>query len=173
MRPRRLSPSILAELVQVLADGNYISTACQYVGIGESTFYEWRERDQREIERLDLQGMDSEAKALEACCGDTFEALDRCPETFDPGEWAFVVFKYQTERARSRAEVSSLKQIRDAGDTSWRAAAWFLERTKPERYGPRQNVNLAGSPGSPVEIQTVTIEELEAKIAEVAKLYGY
>lgn len=37
MRPRRLSPSILSELVEVLADGNYISTACQYVGVGEST----------------------------------------------------------------------------------------------------------------------------------------
>lgn len=71
--------------------------------------------------------------AQEACFGDTWEALARCPEPFDPDEWAFVVFKYQTEQARARAEVSSLKLIRDAGDTSWRAAAWYLERNHPER----------------------------------------
>lgn len=173
MRPRRLSASIHSELVQALADGNYISTACQYVGIGESTYYEWRERGQREVERLDLEGLDGEAMALEACCGDSLEALDRCPELFDPGEWAFVVFKYQTERARSRAEVDTLKLIRTAADTSWRAAAWFLERTRPERYGPRQNVNLAGSPGSPVEVKTVTVDEVEAKIEMLRQQLGY
>ena len=94
MKPRRLSPSILSGLVQVLADGNYMSAACQYVGIGESTFYEWRERGQPEDERLDLQGLDGESMAQEACCGNVIEALDRCPKPFDPDEWAFVVFKY-------------------------------------------------------------------------------
>ncbi len=164
MKPRRLSPSILAELVRLLDDGNYILTVCQHVGIGESTYYEWRERGQREVERLDLQGLDGEAMAYEACNGGTFEGLHRCPEPFDPQEWAFVVFKYQTERARACAEVNTLKQISTAANTSWRAAAWFLERTRPERYGLRQSVNLAGSPGSPVEIRTISVDELNAKI---------
>jgi hypothetical protein len=159
-------------LVQVLADGNYTATACQYVGIGESTFYEWRERGQREVERLDMQGLDGEAMAQEACCGDTVEALDRCPEPFDSDEWAFVVFKYQAERARARAEVSTLKLISKAADTSWRAAAWFLERTRPERYGLRQSVNLAGSPGAPVEVRTVSVDELEAKIEMLRRQRG-
>lgn len=173
MRPRRLSPTILTELVKVLVDGNYISTACQYVGIAESTYYDWRERGQREVERLDIQDLDGEAMANEACCGDAFEALARCPESFDPKEWVFVVFKYQTERARARAEVGSLKLIRDAADTSWRAAAWYLERTHPERYGLRQSVNLAGSPGSPVEVKTVTVDEVEAKIEMLRQQFGY
>lgn len=164
MRPRRLSPSLLSELIQVLAEGNYVSTACQYIGIGESTYYEWRERGQREVERLDLQGLDGEALAQEACCGDMFEALGQCPEPFNPDEWAFVVLKYQTERARARAEVNTLKHITEAAHTTWRAAAWFLERTRPERYGLRQSVNLAGSTGGPVEIRTVTVDDLEAKI---------
>lgn len=172
MRPRRLSPRILSELVQVLADGNYTATACQYVGIGESTFYEWRERGQREVERLDLQGLDGEALALEACCGDVVEALGRCPEPFDPEEWVFVVFRYQTERARSRAEVKTLKLIRNAADNSWRAAAWFLERTKPERYGLRQSANLARSTGAPVERPIVTVDELEATIERLRQQEG-
>lgn len=172
MRPSRLSPRILTELVEVLADGNYISTACQCVGIGESTFYEWRERGQSEVDRLAMQGMDSESMAVEACCGNLMEALGRCPEAFDPNEWAFVVFKYQTERARARAEVNSLKLIRTAADTSWRAAAWYLERTHPERYGLRQSVNLAGSPGAPVEIRTVTVDELEATIERLRQRDG-
>ena len=172
MRPRRLSPTILSDLVQVLADGNYIATACQYVGIGESTFYEWRARGQSEVERLAMQGLDGESMAYEACSGDAVEALDRCPEPFDPDEWPFVVFSYQTERARARAEVDTLRLISKAADNSWRAAAWFLERTKPERYGLRQGVNLAGSPGAPVEIRTVTVEELEAKIKLLCQQEG-
>lgn len=77
---------------------------------------------------------------------------------------AFVVFKYQTERARVCAEVNTLKQISAAANTSWQAAGWFLERTRPERYGRRLNVNLAGSPSSPVEVRTVTVDELMAKM---------
>jgi hypothetical protein len=119
-----------------------------------------------------MQGLDGEAMAQEACWGITAEALDRCPEPFDPEEWAFVVFKYQTERARARAEVDTLKLISTAADTSWRAAAWFLERTHPERYGLRQSVNLAGSPSSPVEIRTVTVDELEAKIKMLSPQQG-
>lgn len=111
--------------------------------------------------------------AYEACCGDLIEVLGRCPEPFDPEEWVFVVFKYHTERARARAEVSTLNQIKEAADTSWRAAAWFLERTRPERYGLRQSVNLAGSPGSPVEIRTITVDELEAKIQMLSEQQGF
>ena len=117
--------------------------------------------------------VDGEAMAQEACCGNPFEALDRCPEPFDPDEWAFVVFEYQTERARARAEVNTLKLISNAADTSWRAAAWLLERTKPERYGLRQSVNLAGSPGAPVEIRTITVDELEAKIEMLRQQQGF
>ncbi len=172
MRPRRLSPRILTELVQVLADGNYILTACQYVGIGESTFYEWRARGQKEVERLAMQGLDGESMAYEACSGDTVEALHRCPEPFDPDEWPFVVFNCQAERARACAEVNTLKQISTAANTSWRAAAWYLERTHPERYGLRQSVNLAGSPGSPVEVRTISVDELNAKIELIRQQEG-
>lgn len=167
MRPRLLSPHIIEELVKVLAEGNYISTACQYVGIGESTFYEWRERGQREIERVNAQGLEGEAAAREACLGNPEVALAGCPESFNPDEWAFVVFKFQMERASARAEVNTLTLIRTAADTSWRAAAWFLERTRPERYGSRQSVKVGGSPGAPVELQAVTVDELEAKIGRL------
>lgn len=99
------------------------------MGIGESTYYEWRERGQREIERLDLEGLDCQFLAQKACSGNSAEVLQQCPEHFDPDEWAFVVFKLQTERARARSEVNALKLVKNAADTSWRAAAWwYLER---------------------------------------------
>lgn len=75
-------------------------------------------------------------------------------------------------RARSRAEVDSLKLSRTAADTSWRAAAWFFERTRPERYGVRQSVNLAGSPDAPVEVRTITVDDLEAKIQMLRQQEG-
>lgn len=62
--------------------------------------------------------------------------------------------------------------IRTAADISCRAAAWYVERTHPERYGLRQSVSLAGSPGVPVEIRTITTEELLAKLEQLRQLEG-
>src|SRR5690606_32113656 len=47
-------------------------------------------------------------------------------------------FKEELERARAAAEVSALMRIQKAAsDGAWQAAAWYLERSWPERWGRR------------------------------------
>jgi|YNPBryunderm2012_1023409.scaffolds.fasta_scaffold00174_17 hypothetical protein len=43
-------------------------------------------------------------------------------------------------KARDATELSYLQSLRKAAQESrhWRAAAWVLERTRPQRYGPRR-----------------------------------
>src|SRR5437868_4570314 len=43
-------------------------------------------------------------------------------------------FARQIQRAKAECELNSLNKINAAGDRSWRAAAWLLERTRPESY---------------------------------------
>lgn len=46
-------------------------------------------------------------------------------------------FYERLRNAELAAQISPLQAIRKAADTHWRAAAWFLERTKPQEFGRR------------------------------------
>src|SRR3972149_3390604 len=46
-------------------------------------------------------------------------------------------FHEPLRNADLRAELSPLQALRQAAHTHWRAAAWFLERTQPDRFGRR------------------------------------
>jgi len=46
-------------------------------------------------------------------------------------------FRRQLRSAEISARLDLLKLMRQAAKTHWRAAAWLLERTEPERYAPR------------------------------------
>jgi hypothetical protein len=43
-RPSRLTPKVEKEFVGLIKAGNYIETACATVGIGRSTYYDWRKK---------------------------------------------------------------------------------------------------------------------------------
>ncbi|MCY1703649.1 hypothetical protein [Deinococcus sp. SL84] len=43
-RKTKLTPELQAEFVKVLRSGNWIETACSYVGIHPDTYYEWMKR---------------------------------------------------------------------------------------------------------------------------------
>jgi hypothetical protein len=52
-------------------------------------------------------------------------------------------FHQQLLKAMQTAELDSLQNIRAAAAKSWRAAAWLLERTKPQQYGYRSARHLS------------------------------
>jgi len=67
----------------------------------------------------------------------------------------YVEFKEALEKARADAEVASLAKIQKAaGEGAWQAAAWYLERSWPERWGRRDTnrVELVGEGGGPVKV---------------------
>lgn len=162
----RLSITRLKNIITVLSAGNYVGTACEFAGIGYSTFTDWQRRGEREMERVNalprvdadliMEGFEGEKATPE------FMWSNR-PAKFKQEEWPYVVFMAQVMKARATAEVRALHQINSAMSDSWQAAAWFLERTKPDRYGRQTRVNLEGSEqGEPIKI--VTVETLEEKM---------
>jgi hypothetical protein len=91
-----------------------------------------------------------------------------------PPERAYLDFAVHVERARAEAEVALVALITRASREDWRAAAWLLERSKPQRWGRRDNVtldvgvNADGAPGAtdPVELADAGHDMLRRMIAD-------
>ena len=58
-------------------------------------------------------------------------------------------FSDAVSAALATAEVSAVAAVAKGAGKDWRAAAWMLERTRPERFGPRQRLDIGGAEGAP------------------------
>jgi hypothetical protein len=57
--------------------------------------------------------------------------------------------------------------IQQAGqEGSWQAAAWYLERSYPMRWGKQGRLEVTGSDGGAVKVD-VSVDELERKVANL------
>ncbi|MFC3833492.1 hypothetical protein [Deinococcus rufus] len=77
-------------------------------------------------------------------------------------------FKRAVDEARASAEIESVARIRVSGQNgNWRADAWYLERSHPERWGKRR-VEVTGKDGAPLnppppplDLSALSDEELD------------
>lgn len=57
------------------------------------------------------------------------------------------------EKARADAEIRNVALIQKAAQTgTWQAAAWWLERSHPKKWGRQQKVELSGESGGPINV---------------------
>lgn len=64
-------------------------------------------------------------------------------------------FLEAVEKARAQAEVRSVALIQNAANGgTWQAAAWWLERSKPTKWGRQAKITqeISGPEGGPIEI---------------------
>lgn len=59
-------------------------------------------------------------------------------------------FRDAVMRARAEAEARNVAIIQQAAPDDWRAAAWWLERAFPDRWGARQKLEHSGPDGAPI-----------------------
>ena len=90
----------------------------------------------------------------------------------EEGTKPYGEFREAVKEAQAAAEAHAVTIVRKAAlDGSWQAAAWFLERSKAERWRRKENVELTGKDGGPVE-QRITgdtqREEVTSMIDELA-----
>lgn len=69
----------------------------------------------------------------------------------------YRIFRDEILKAQADAEVSAVATIRKAGNEgSWQATAWWLERSKPERWSKKDTstveMQITGAGGGPVKI---------------------
>lgn len=72
-------------------------------------------------------------------------------------------FEESFRRAKIAGELEPLSTIRKAASSNWRAAAWYLERLNPQRFGKRNPVMVR-----PDEVQE-TINSLMLEVLESIK----
>ena len=76
-------------------------------------------------------------------------------------------FRESLERAEAEAEVLKVGRVSQAADNGrWQAAAWWLERKHPERWGQQTKIKteVSGPNGEPISI---SIEEARKVVLEM------
>jgi len=154
-RPTKCTPELTAEFAKHMQGGLYLEEACALVGVTPNSVRAWKRRGE---EALDAAGDD----------------LDAVPEEEQP----FAAFLRASARAEAAAIARAALQIQQAAagpvEGDWRAAAWFLERRRPDTWGLRKTEArtevAAGAPtdeeGRPVSWWDVVRAASEERLAE-------
>jgi len=109
----------------------------------------------------------NEAKRREVCalvsrgCGikEAARYVGCAPSTIHRERQANEKFRRRLARAKMKANLSPLRAMQQAMKTDWRAAAWFLERTQPEKFARRNH-------------RAFTQKQANALINDITKILG-
>lgn len=135
-----LSEEMIDRITTAVASGNYLDDSARYVGIGERTLFNWLARGR---------------EALDQAEGDM--------HAVEESETLFAQLWQAVEKARSHAVVRNVALIQKAAEDSWQAAAWYLERTNPKKWGRHETVELTGADGGAIQVEVSAKETLRAK----------
>ncbi len=113
-RPSALTAELAGELAEVVARGNFLSVACRSLSVSVGTARKWMTRGRQERD-AGIAATDS----------------------------LHVLLVDAVEEAEARAEVAAVAVWRAAIGHDWRAAAAYLARRFPERWGPGRKVRPA------------------------------
>ena len=147
-RPTRLNQEKMEKIAQLISAGNFAETAAQASGISKATYYNWLARGKAEKDRLEKEDK-SNPKASEK---------------------PYVEFLDTIEKAKAEAEARMILVISKAASDpkSWTAAAWWLERVFPQKYGKITRTEISGPDGSPIKSETKQVALSEAEIIALA-----
>jgi hypothetical protein len=80
-------------------------------------------------------------------------------------ELRYIQFLQAVEKARSDAVVRNLTIIQKAAnDGQWQAAAWYLERTNPKKWGRYETVEVTGQ-DTTITVELTAKDTLREKLA--------
>lgn len=142
-KPMTVNDAKFQRLIEALAAGNYMAVACKHAGIGESTVYKWLAEARDEFAAVSQGRIPNKEKMRVVELADAIES------------------------ARAEAETRNVFLIQKAAQGgTWQAAAWWLERTAPKRWGRFVRTEITGPDEGPVQL-SVTTRDLEAKLTQL------
>lgn len=161
--------------MQALSAGNYIETAANYAGVSPQTVHEWISRGRaasaRKVEEP-VPCPTCSAAVGHPCTTNTGEdALhSHAPRVHRPEadtDEVYDEFANAVDNARASAEIRMLSVVqREAMDGTWQAAAWYLERSSPQKWG-RRITEVSGRGGGPIEIAEMSGEQKRLRLEMV------
>ena len=127
-RPIILNAETQTKIIEAILGGNYLETAASYAGVSRATLFDWL------------------AKGREA------QALLQKDSKMIPNGQLYADFLDAVESAQARAEVQAVASLRKAGLEHWQATAWWLERSRPRKYGRLDRTEITGADGAPIAV---------------------
>ena len=107
----KLNSKVHEQIVKSIKSGSFATVAASTAGISIRTFHHWMERGEMEEARI--------------------------AEGFPPSEEEakYLKLRREVEVARAEAEVEAVQMVKMAArNGTWQAAAWYLERSFPQRW---------------------------------------
>lgn len=81
-------------------------------------------------------------------------------------------FRQAVEQKQAEAVVRNVAIIEKAAQEQWQAAAWWLERRRPDDWGRKERVEHATAPGKPMEVRHGLTDDLTPYVDAVARVLG-
>lgn len=139
-RPTDCTPELTHQIATYIKGGMTIREAAIRAGIHDATYRRWNREGRDWIETT----IDHEHNPEENPAPDL---------TAHPNGPTYANFHTTVTQARAEAEglmIGVLRRAANNGD--WKAAAWWLERSLPERWGRRDHITHAGDTDQPLVI---------------------
>lgn len=125
----KLTPEVQQRIINALRAGNYVETASHLAGVGRASVYRWIERGRAALER------------------------EEAGQTLTEDEERYAVFAQEVEEARAAAMARNVTLVNTAAQTTWQAAAWWLERTNPQMWGRHLRAEVSGPEQGPIQVE--------------------
>lgn len=116
----KLTPELNEQMVKYIEAGNYVKIACQMVGIGKTTHYNWMERGKKASE------------------------LEEKGKKIPKSEKIYRDYRDTIKKAEAKAIIRNVLVIQKASKDSWQAAAWWLERAHYKDWGIKKQIGGTG-----------------------------
>lgn len=149
-RPVSLTPELQEKICRFIAEGNYLSVSCAAVGISDQTYNSWLKRGAEEAANgggmfKDFLDATKKAEALQEA-----KIAERLLAGAMPGERKKVV------KVNPDGTIST-ETTETGGD--WLAAATYLERRHPDRWGRKDRTRIDIN-----ETKEITITHVEYRL---------
>ena len=137
--PTKCTAEITQDICTLLQTGAHIDVVCEAVGIDRTSYYQWLRNADRDEKQGKYPGW-----------------------TQAPDQSVYLAFAHNVKRAFHFAEVKLLSKLGNAeGDKTWMRLAWILERTRNDRYGQRQQVDVTHTVTAKIESAPLPPNTLE------------
>ena len=143
-RPTKATDETFEKIVEAVKAGVWIEQAAHLASIHPSTLYDWVSQGERARELEELTGKEMTEQELR-----------------------LAEFSDTLKKARAEAEARNVALIQKAAQNgTWQAAAWYLERSAPQRWGRKDRMELTGKDGGSLDI-SVSSADLESKVLKL------
>lgn len=138
-----LTPTTQERIVSAVRSGAYLDDAASLAGVHRATLFRWIAQGREAQEKLEAGGTLTDKERL---------VHDFCDAV---------------ETARAEAQLRNVAIIQKAANEgTWQAAAWYLERTNPRKWGRHETVEIGVADDRPAEISEIA-SLLDQRIARM------